>query len=348
MVKRIEPEAWYAQYLIDPKKALIKDLIASDFSGEQRKSEKDSYLKKVKTAFRNQDVVLFLGAGVSKDGGIPLWGTLIKKLHIFMLNQLTKDKMLSSEEQKMMRELAFNNEMESPLLQMRYIKAAFQNEEFYQFVHEALYDQKFNINTKLFDAIAKISIPQRSYCGIKSVITYNFDDLLEMKFEQKDIRYNVVSCEEDRPASDKLNIYHVHGYLPSDLEKSAGNFNLIFSEEDYHKVYQDSYSWSNLAQLNALKENTCLFIGSSLTDPNLRRLLDVAARSEENARHYAFMKRVEIKNDNAEKPVNSNILDIYQKIDDNIQTAYYRELGLNIIWIDEYEDIPDILKSLLD
>ncbi len=78
LVKRIEPEAWYAQYLIDPKQALIKDMITSDYSSEQRESEKNRYIKNVKTAFRNQDVVLFLGAGVSKDGGIPLWGTLIK------------------------------------------------------------------------------------------------------------------------------------------------------------------------------------------------------------------------------------------------------------------------------
>ena len=40
------------------------------------------------------------------------------------------------------------------------------------------------------------------------------------------------------------------------------------------------------------------------------------------------------------------MLEIYQKIDDNIRTAYYRELGLNIIWIDKYEEIPDILNDL--
>ena len=48
-------------------------------------------------AFDKEDLVLCLGAGVSKDGGIPLWEVLIKKLHIYMLNQLTKGKGLNFE-----------------------------------------------------------------------------------------------------------------------------------------------------------------------------------------------------------------------------------------------------------
>ena len=154
--------------------------------------------------------------------------------------------------------------------------------------------------------------------------------------------------------ADKLNIYHVHGYLPSEHEKRTKNPNLIFSEEDYHRVYRDSYSWSNLVQLSALRENTCLFIGSSLTDPNLRRLLDASSRKGEEARHFAFLKRDEIKNEienntgdkNVKRKAGKGVLEIYQKIDDNIRTAYYRELGLNIIWIDKYEEIPDILNDL--
>lgn len=347
LLARIEPEAAYAQYLINPKQAFIEDVITSDNSSEQRNSERERYITQVKTAFRNQDMVLFLGAGVSIDGGIPLWGTLIKTLHIYMLNRLTKDKSLNFEEQEMIKELAFDNEMESPLLQMRYIKAAFQNEEYYQLVHSALYGQKINTDTELLNAIARICTPQRSYCGVKSIITYNFDNLLEMKLDQKDIQHHVIFSEQGRQMVDKLNVYHVHGYLPKNMDEISLEPNLIFSEEDYHRVYRDAFSWSNLAQLNALRENTCLFIGCSLTDPNLRRLLDVAARNGENPRHYAFIKKSKQKEKRRGGRVNKDILKIYQTIDDNIQTAYYRELGLNIIWIDEFGEIPKILNTLL-
>lgn len=348
LLERIEPEASYAQYLINPKQALIEDEVTKDNSNQQQSIERERYIKQAKAAFRKQDMVLFLGAGVSIDGGIPLWETLIKTLHVYMLNRLTEDKELSFKQQEMIKELASNNEMESPLMQMRYIKAAFSNEEYYKLVHEALYGQSVNHETDLLNAIAKISTPQRAYCGIKSIITYNFDDLLERKLEQKDIQYNIISDEADRQLVDKLNVYHVHGYLPSDFAKISDEPNLVFSEEDYHRVYRDSYSWSNLAQLSALRENTCLFIGCSLNDPNLRRLLDVAARNGESPRHYVFLKKKKIKEREGGEAVNKEILKLYQKIDNNIQTAYYKKLGLNIIWIDEFEEIPDILNSFLD
>lgn len=348
LLERIEPDASYAQYLINPQQALIEEVVSTENSREEKCIERERYIKQAKRAFRNQDMVLFLGAGVSIDGGIPLWETLIKTLHVYMLNYLTKDKNLSFEQQEMIKELAADNEMESPLMQMRYIKAAFANEEYYKFVHSALYGQSVNIDTKLLDSIAKISTPQRGYCGIKSIVTYNFDDLLERKFSQKDIKYNTIFDEVGRQLIDRLNVYHVHGFLPSDISNISNELNLVFSEEDYHRVYRDSFSWSNLTQLSALRENTCLFIGCSLTDPNLRRLLDVAARSDENPRHYAFLRKNKISEKRRGEAVNKDILELYQKIDDNIQTAYYKKLGLNIIWIDEFDEIPDILNTFLE
>ena len=185
LLERIEPDASYAQYLINPRQALIEDVVTTDNSSQQKSVQRERYLKKIKDAFRKQDMVLFLGAGVSIDGGIPLWKTLIKTLHVYMLNRLIKDKELSFEQQEMIKELASDNEMESPIVQMRYIRAAFSNEEYYQLVRLALYGERVELDTKLLNSIAKISTPQRAYCGIRSIITYNFDDLLERKFEQK-------------------------------------------------------------------------------------------------------------------------------------------------------------------
>lgn len=348
LFERIEPESSYAQYLINPQHALIEDVVTTLNTDQEKSQEREKYIKQVKAAFLKQDVVLFLGAGVSIDGGIPLWGTLIKTLHVYMLNSLTKDKGLSFKQQEMVSEIATNNEMESPIMQMRYIRAAFSNDEYYKLVHSALYGNAIRLNTDLLNTIAKISTPQRAYCGIKSIITYNFDDLLERKFVQKDIQYNIISNEGDRQLVDKLNIYHVHGYLPSDFSEISDEPNLIFSEEDYHRIYRDAYSWSNLIQLSALRENTCLFIGCSLTDPNLRRLLDVAARNGETPRHYAFLRKNKIMKQNNDEVINEDVMRIYKEIDDNIQTAYYKKLGLNIIWVDEFEEIPNILNTFLE
>ena len=348
LLKRINPDEETGQYLLDPKHAFMEDVIAFSASKEERQKEKEGYLRKLKKEFDKGDITLFLGAGVSIDGGIPEWTSLIKQLHIHMISKLTEDRPLDSEKRKLLSELALDNRMGSPLLQMRYIKSAFSKEVYYGLVHDAIYGNKTNIDAKLLSAIAKICAPQRRHSIVKNVVTYNFDDLLEKKFDDKDIQYNVISDEEHRQAFDKLNIYHVHGHLPNDVELITEKMNLVFLEDDYHKVYRDSYSWSNLIQLSTLRENTCLFIGCSLTDPNVRRLLDVAARKEESPRHFAFMKKNKIEGSEDIVEGNGDVLDIYQGIDDNIQSGYYKKLGINIIWVNEFEEIPIILEGLME
>ena len=83
-------------------------------------------------------------------------------------------------------------------------------------------------------------------------------------------------------------IYHVHGFIPYDNSQIIKSVPIL-SEEEYHRVYANSYNWSNVEQIHALSRTTCIFIGLSMTDPNLRRLLDIAIRDSENeARHFVF------------------------------------------------------------
>ena len=65
-------------------------------------------------------------------------------------------------------------------------------------------------------------------------------------------------------------------------------------------------------------------------------------------RHFAILKRNEIKNNNLVSKSDRELLEIYQRIDNNIQVGYYQELGLNIIWIDDYSEIPEILERIIE
>lgn len=43
------------------------------------------------------------------------------------------------------------------------------------------------------------------------------------------------------PDRNQLSIYHVHGFLPKEPEEEENrDLNLVFSEEDYHRVYRDA------------------------------------------------------------------------------------------------------------
>jgi hypothetical protein len=100
---------------------------------------------------------------------------------------------------------------------------------------------------------------------------------VERDLATKGALHKSIYTESEVYDPDELPIYHVHGFLPeddskyNDLDKST----LVFSEEGYHHIYTDAYHWSNLVQLNSFRENNCLMIGLSMTDPNLRRLLDI-------------------------------------------------------------------------
>ena len=59
------------------------------------------------------------------------------------------------------------------------------------------------------------------------------------------------------------------------------------------------------------------------------------------------MKRKAFTMPKAESPANRRLLDVYQRIDLNIREEFFRTLGINVIWVDEYKEIPKILTGLL-
>lgn len=338
-------------YLSSPRKTLAEGALLRAPDSKEQREIKQLRLEQLKQAYEAENLTLCLGAGVSHDAGIPLWNELIHKLLVLMINYKTQGEFLNQEELARITQLATSNQEDSPLTQVRYIRAAFEVDErgeYYELVRKVLYEKKVQMSSSLLNAISKLSKPERNHIGVKGVITYNFDDLLERKLQAKGIKYNVVYREEDLADVSVLNIYHVHGFLPHDRKKSnPPDTALIFSEEDYHEVYRDAYCWSNITQLNAFRENVCLFIGCSLTDPNIRRLLDISARSCTAPRHFAIMKRKSMSLPASTGSKDKNVLKLYQKIDDNIREAYFRTLGIDVIWVDRFQEIPAILNGLL-
>lgn len=336
----------YKEFIESPAKAIVDEAINNPTSKTAAATVKDTLISTLKKEYEKEELVLFVGAGISRDAGIPQWNELINALLSKMILSRIKDKdnvFLPSQLNSII-ELAYKNQENSPITQMRYIKGAFSPTEYNKLVHEVLYSNKPKANTKILKAIAALCTPGRTHIGVQGVVTYNFDDLLERALKKQKVAINIISTENDITEPGKLTVAHVHGYMPKNFKDNDPDVELIFSEEDYHRVYRDAYCWSNLTQLNYLRERTCLFIGCSLTDPNLRRLLDVARRNDEKPRHFAFLRRSSV-----EKPeeIDQTALEIYKDIDLTLRERYYNAMGLNIIWVDSFSEIPQILLSLL-
>lgn len=84
--------------------------------------------------------------------------------------------------------------------------------------------------------------------------------------------------------SDVAPVRHLHGIL--DSARSRGT--IILTERDYYTM-QRSRRWQEEWMVEALTDHSCLFLGASLTDPNLLRYLHAAASP--SLRHIAIFRR---------------------------------------------------------
>jgi SIR2-like domain len=327
---------------------------SAEASVDQWKTDRVKHIEELRRAYRANDLILVLGAGVSMSAGIPDWNTLVSGLLILMIKENLPPKLESTDAERLaiasrLRELQGT----TPLLEARYIRSGLK-EPFETAVSKLLYansDKAKEKSSILLRSLARLCVPRRSGVGLKSVVTYNFDDLLEQQLSELGIPFRAIYRDGDFSDQDELSVYHVHGFLPRDpakYEKVADSL-LVFSEERYHSLMVEPYSWANLIQLTAFRESTCLFVGLSLTDPNLRRLLDIAAKSNKSPRHFAILKRLEPKSLSypRKKAVRPDVLQAFASAHHDLQEASLRELGVNVIWIKDHDEITTITDALV-
>lgn len=332
-------------------------------SAEDWKQQREDIVDAISGEYKSGRFSMFLGAGVSSSAGLPDWDTLLNSLFVSMLTEDASDSKSTDAEQtssivKRLRQI----DGPSSLMLARYLRkgittnSAVEQEKFIEAVTTQLYglrNKKYSLSSSLIKSIINLCAPSRTGAKVRSVLTYNFDDLLEREAQNRGLSFRSIFEELELPSPEELPIYHVHGFLPEDRSKyeNIHKTTLVFSEEGYHKIYRDAYHWSNLIQLNSLKETSCLMVGLSLTDPNLRRLLEISANSIDKPRHFAFMRRItyeKFSTDGEKSAVRApattvkRFLERHHKLNEEVM----RELGVNIIWYENYDEIPTILQKI--
>ena len=327
------------------------------------KEERDTRLDDLAVSFNNGNVSLVLGAGVSIDSGLPDWTRLLDSLFVRLLTKdLTIKSNIRDEEIDSIVKRLKDVDDPSPLMTARYLRRGLDDaasdetaESFYTTVGSELYkrSKRRTRQDTWIRALAKMTHPRRTGAKVKSVVTYNFDDLLEKELMSTGDVFRSIFREEDIPTSDELPIYHVHGFIPEDPAPydHLDDSRLVFSEEGYHEIYVDAYHWSNLVQLNLFRESTCLFVGLSLTDPNLRRLLEISARRASDQKHFALMQRMDIDSfisDKGKTIVKARKQSVQQFLENHhrIKEELFRELGVSIIWFEDIRKVPRLLKQI--
>lgn len=261
-------------------------------------------------------VALFVGAGISVGCGLPDWKSLVDSLFdkAFDNPQLVK---LATQDLSVISQ--------TRLLRQK-LGARFNYE-----VGGALYSQPYEISATVKGILN---------AGIRRICCYNFDDLIEesLRSEGKSF-HSIVEGEAFNNNFRGTAVFHPHGYLPAGHNMQlAQDTKIILSEEDYNALYSGPYSWSNLVQLSLLMNYTCVFIGTSLQDPNVRRLLDTFASLRLTHWHYAVFKSPVYAAAAWDKSLNKQIKSSLE--------ADLRSLKVTPVWINEHRELPVFLKNI--
>jgi hypothetical protein len=325
-------EAGLERLLIELSPSKIKPLSGAPVATSSSADSTDAQIRTIRDALKRGRLTLVCGAGVSIEAGIPAWGDLLVRLLDRMMEKLSKNLSMEIGKQTAI-EFQKTYGRSSSLILGKYLKNNL-GEDFASETRDALYADATG-RSVLIESIVKLARPQRDAKPLDSIITFNFDCLTEEALEANVVANKPIFSEAIRHDGNELPVYHVHGYLPR--FGPIPETELVFSEDAYHSQFLDAFSWSNLIQLTKLTQNTCLFIGISLTDPNMRRLLDVAWRKnpDKTMSHFIIKKSPDHARDSP--------LDRVSKL---LEEQDANALGLNIIWIDSFGELPNVLSRI--
>jgi hypothetical protein len=375
LVESLGP-AWVSETAIPALRTDSVQLVvpASAPAPEAWKEKRREHVAALQEARRSNCLVPFIGAGVSAGAGLKNWTDLLNSIAAEVVAKSASPP--PAELKQLVRRFVELNDA-SPLILARYLRMAIGEDEFAHRVASVLYEgvaTNESGTSPAYESIAKLCIPRRTGCGVNAVVNYNYDDLLHKHLEASSVQAQAVSRVGERVEQDALPVYHVHGYLPREVVSDPASIpeNIVLSEEAYHKLYSSPYDWSNLIQLDHLRNSTCLFIGHSLTDPNLRRLLAIAAKHDVTQegdrlkpRHYAILRRWSLpafthSNVPQEVSEDGSIVKARVKVvnvEDSTTRAFiathhaseeslYQEFSLNVVWVEGFDEIPGIINAI--
>lgn len=198
------------------------------------------------------------------------------------------------------------------------------------------------LNQRIFEHIGADAEPTENHrilarLPIDTYWTVNYDRLIEKALEQQrkiaDVKYTVQQLAVTKAKRDAV-VYKMHG----DVEHAAET---VVIRDDY-EAYATAREPFTTALSGDLVEKTFLFIGLSMTDPNINFVLSRVRRNfDQNRRqHYCTMKA------RTRYPSESEADFQHAAAMQRLFIADLRRYGIQTLLVDEYSDITNILRAI--
>ena len=338
-----------------------------------------SDLRALHAAWARRELVLFVGAGISIPYGVPSWQSLVLEL---LFDQAEGTRRLGPMWPHYRRAVASwmtDYFAYDPLVLARLVEHSLSKREgasadgeisdFLERVREHLYARLHPPTSRtLLRAVGDLLA--RPVTGVAAVVTFNFDDLLEEELQDRNVPF-VPIVSPDRQSGPGVRILHVHGFVPR--QGPIARAPMVFTEPDYHRLTESMFHWGLSEIVDALRKRTVLFLGLSMSDPSLRRLLD-ASRNAQIPPHYQIQKRHAVDardlpaamadverrarlyaeqmgtgSDEAKPP--EALADAVQaavKQADTYDREVFESMGVKTIWVDSFDHIPAVVDAIAE
>jgi hypothetical protein len=237
---------------------------------------------------RVNNLTIFVGAGVGTELGLPGWAQLVRRLLADAIagprREIWKRHLREDEAAVVDRLLT-----EESLLGAATIAKARLGKRFHRSLHHALYGKEWKDGTLLIpssvtgparlasttvEAIAAVyaAFAESGAQWSCDIVTTNYDPSLEEALMSMGIEaspwFDDANPPEDRGIDHPVR--HLHGYLADDKTTDG---EVVLTEADYHQEGAKKLSWQESYLRRRLGESTLLFVGTSLSDPDILSIL---------------------------------------------------------------------------
>src|SRR5690554_916161 len=195
----------------------------------------DNQVSVLSEAIKNNRLVVFAGAGISKGSGIPLWNELVNEVKSYLNEPMEENDSLK------IAQMLYNEKGEK---------------EYYDIVQNILFK-----NAKQYNPLHELILDLEP----QHIITTNYDNYFENVIENQGLPFSIVSKDLDLPYAEHNNLLiKYHG----DFE----NKNIVFKETDYLEFSQNNTLKETFVK-SLFSNKIILFIGYSVGDVNLKLLI---------------------------------------------------------------------------
>lgn len=271
-------------------------------------------------------VTLVVGAGASMEANLPSWRELVRRL---LVRAARESMELATGDAEAWAEYTLTRD---DLLAAAAIAETLVDDDLEGALPTALYGSEGAARFEPGPIAAEIARLRACFGNTLTLLTTNYDDLIERALMESGMQKARVRSyvQRQNPPDGVVGVTHLHGFAGRDGRPRR----LVLTEEHYHRMQRRS-SWQEKLVTEHLARSHCLFVGTTLTDPNLIRYVYGSAPGR--ARHAAvFVRQDEL----------DGVDPVVRRAREQAVEARWGRCGVNAVFVDHFADAAQLVHEI--